>query len=304
MSYLFDLIVVGHLTIDEIGLPEQPIRRSPGGPVAFASLAATRVNRRTAIISKVGEDFPDDYVYWLAHRGVNLDGLRRDPLSRTTRFEIRYEKGMEKRSLRLVTRCSEIAPKDIPSGLNARAVHLGPVAGEVSLDAARHAREICSTLSIDLQGYVRRFGPRGETTITKGIDPRLIELADVIKASEDELALTLSSNTARQVKEGLNLREDQILVVTRGRSGSSILKGNEVVEIPSYPTRKVRDPTGAGDAFMGVLVSELAHGNCLKDSAAMGAAAASFVVEGIGPTHFGSREDVLRRAKSILERIQ
>jgi sugar/nucleoside kinase (ribokinase family) len=304
MSDSFDLIIVGHLTIDEIGLPGQPVRRSPGGPVTFASLAATRVNRRTAIISKVGEDFPDDYVYWLAHRGVNLDGLHRDSLSKTTKFRIIYEEGMEKRSLRLVTRCSEIMPKDIPSGLNARAVHLGPVAGEVSLETARHAREICNTLSIDLQGYVRRFSPKGETTIAKKIDPRLIEFADVIKTSEDELAFTLSRNTARQVKEGMNLREDQILVVTRGRSGSTILKGNEVVEIPSYPTRKVRDPTGAGDAFIGVLVSELEHGNSLKNSAVMGTAAASFVVEGIGPTHFGNKRDVSRRAHSILERTK
>ncbi|UCD72658.1 MAG: hypothetical protein JSW01_04165 [Candidatus Bathyarchaeota archaeon] len=304
MSYSFDLIVVGHLTIDEIRLPGKPVRKSPGGPVTFASLAATRMNRRTAIISRVGEDFPDDYVYWLAHRGVNLDGLHRDSLLKTTRFKIKYNEGMEKRSLRLVTRCSEILPKDIPPGLNARAVHLGPVVGEVPLETAKRAREICSTFSIDLQGYVRRFGPRGETTIAKGIDPRLIELADVIKASEDELNLTLSSNTARQVKEGMNLREDQILVVTRGRSGSTILKGNEVVEIPSYPTRKVQDPTGAGDAFMGILVSELAHRNRLKDSVVMGTAAASFVVEGIGPTHFGIKRDVLRRAHSILKHIQ
>ncbi len=304
MTDSFDLIVVGHLTIDEIRLPGKPVRRSPGGPATFASLAATRMNRRTAIISRVGEDFPDDYVYWLAHRGVDLNQLHRDPLSKTTRFKIRYEEGMEKRSLRLVTRCSKIMPKDIPSGLNARAVHLGPVVGEVPLETARRAREICSTLSIDLQGYVRRFGPKGEIGIAKGIDLGLIEFADVIKASEDELNFTLSSKTASQVKEGMNLREDQILVVTRGRSGSTILKGTEVVEIPSYATRKVQDPTGAGDAFIGVLVSELAHGNCLKDSAVMGTAAASFVVEGIGPTHFGSKRDILRRAHSILKHIQ
>ena len=304
MSKIFDLIVVGHLTIDEIRLLGNPLRRSPGGPATFASLAATRMNRRTAIISKVGEDFPDDYIYWLARQRVNLNGLHRDSLSKTTRFEIKYNEGMEKRSLRLVTRCNEIMPKDIPPELNARAVHLGPVAGEVPLETARRAREICSTLSIDLQGYVRRFGTRGETTIVKGIDPRLIEFADVIKASEDELDYILSSNTARQVKERMNLRENQILVVTRGRSGSTILMGEEFVEIPSYPTRKVQDPTGAGDAFMGVLVSELAYGNRIKDSVAMGTAAASFVVEGIGPTNFGSKRDVLRRAHSILEHIK
>jgi sugar/nucleoside kinase (ribokinase family) len=301
MRSSFELIVVGHQTIDEIVLPGQPVRRSPGGPATFASLASTRMGRSSAIISRVGRDFPDEYVQWLVHRGVNLDWVIRDQLSETTRFEIRYQEGMEERHLRLVKRCSEILPKDIPSDIRARAVHLGPVAGEISLETARQARKISELLSIDLQGCVRDFGPKGEVTLTGSLDQRLIDLVDIIKVSEDELTLALSCDNVSRAKEKLHLGRDKVFIVTRGKAGSKILRGDEVVEMLAYPVRRVRNPTGAGDAFMGVFVTELAHGSSLDESAAMGSASASFLVEGFGLGSFGSREEVSERASALLK---
>ncbi len=303
MKGRFDLIVIGHQTIDEIVLPGRPVRRSPGGSVTFASLAATRMGRSTAIVSRVGRDFPDEYVQWLAQRGVNLDWMIRDRLSETTRFEIRYQEGTEERHLRLVKHCSEILPKDIPSDAKARAVHLGPVAGEISLETARQARKISELLSIDLQGCVRDFDPKGEITLTRSLDPRLIKLVDVIKVSEDELTLALSCDTVSEAREKLHLGRDKMLIVTRGKAGSTILRGDNIVTMPAYPVGRVRDPTGAGDAFIGVFVTELAQGGSLDESAAMGSAAASFVVEGFGPSSFGTREEVSERANALLKHI-
>jgi sugar/nucleoside kinase (ribokinase family) len=71
--------------------------------------------------------------------------------------------------------------------------------------------------------------------------------------------------------------------------------------IPACNSVAVVDPTGAGDVFMGGFLTEYLH---QKDSlwcACVGSAAASLVVEGIGPTFFGEKEEIYRRANSIYE---
>ncbi len=304
MGVSFDLIVVGHQTIDEISLPGQPTRKSPGGAVIFASLTAAGLGMKTAIVSRVGGDFPEEYVCWLSRRGVCVDWLVRDGLSKTSRFEIQYREGLDERCLRLITRCSDILPEDMPANGNARAIHLGSVAGEISLETAKSARKISSLLSVDLQGCVREFDSGGELTLTKEVDPRLFELVDIVKVSQNELTLALCCETPREAMGKLNLRSEKILVVTRGKRGATILRGDETVEMPAYPLGEVRDPTGAGDAFMGAFVSELARGASLSGAAAMGSAAASIVVEGVGPSSFGTRQEVSERARYILGHLQ
>jgi len=303
MKTTFDLVVVGHQTIDEIYLPGRSMRRSPGGPATFSSLAVRRLGRNVAVISRVGEDFPDDYVYWLSRRGVNLDSLLRDAQSKTTRFKIRYGEGCRERELRLVSRCSDISPQDISEGLSSEAVHLGPVAGEIPFETARRVREISELLSIDLQGCIRKFDSRGNMILTKEFDRRIIELTDVVKISQDEVRTAFSTENIRDVRERLNLVEEQMLTITRGSAGSLILWKDRVTEVPSYPPERIEDPTGAGDAFIGVFVSELAKGNNLKDAAAIGSAAASFVIEGEGPSSFGTEKEILRRAETILREM-
>ena len=62
------------------------------------------------------------------------------------------------------------------------------------------------------------------------------------------------------------------------------------------------DPTGAGDVFIGAFLTEYIS---QKDSlwcACVGSAAASLVVEGVGPTFFGEKEEVYRRASLIYEK--
>jgi len=72
--------------------------------------------------------------------------------------------------------------------------------------------------------------------------------------------------------------------------------------IPPCNSRIVVDPTGAGDVFIGGFLNEYIR---QKDSlwcACVGSAAASLVVEGIGPTFFGEKEEIYQRASSIYEK--
>ena len=62
------------------------------------------------------------------------------------------------------------------------------------------------------------------------------------------------------------------------------------------------DPTGAGDVFMGGFLTEYLREKESVWCSCVGSAAASLVVEGIGPTYFGSKEKIYQRAKVLYEK--
>jgi sugar/nucleoside kinase (ribokinase family) len=59
-----DIAVVGHLSIDSIILPS---RSKPfvvlGGAAAYTSFAARRLDATASVISKVGGNFPEAYLW-------------------------------------------------------------------------------------------------------------------------------------------------------------------------------------------------------------------------------------------------
>ena len=65
-----DIAVVGHFSIDTINLPS---RNSPfsilGGASTYSSLAARSLDATASVISRVGGNFPDAYLWWLGQEG-------------------------------------------------------------------------------------------------------------------------------------------------------------------------------------------------------------------------------------------
>lgn len=68
-------------------------------------------------------------------------------------------------------------------------------------------------------------------------------------------------------------------IITLGEAGSELYSQSGKVTIPSCKAAKVVDPTGAGDAYRGGLLSGLINGSDLKASAIQGSICASFAVE-------------------------
>lgn len=84
-------------------------------------------------------------------------------------------------------------------------------------------------------------------------------------------------------KTGLNksalLALPKTTIITLGGDGSEIYTENKTVKIAPFTAAKVVDPTGAGDAYRGGLISGLLNHKNIKDSAVLGSACASFAVE-------------------------
>jgi sugar/nucleoside kinase (ribokinase family) len=255
-----------------------------------------------SVISKVGGDFPEAYMWWLQQEGIDLSGVVKVEADQTTRFELRYSKDLSNRTLQLKSKASPINVSDLPSSLHAKAIHIAPIAGEISYDTIAHLKNCTGILSLDPQGLLRNFDAAGNVTLRSPVDKRLLSLINIYKSSLDELtAATGHSNVHSAIKTIHDFGVETVLV-TLGAKGAALSVSGTRYNIPACKSAAMIDPTGAGDVFMGGFLTEYVR---QKDSlwcACVGSAAASLVVEGIGPTFFGEKEEIYRRARSIYEK--
>jgi len=299
---MFDLITVGHFCLDLITSPKitKP-KQTLGGSPTYVSLAARKLDAKVSVISKVGEDFSDRYIAWLKANGVDLSGLKRVKGVSTTRFILEYSNW--KRQLQLKSQAPPILPEDVPNSLQAKAIHMAPIANELSRNVVDKLRTLTGVLSLDPQGFVRGFDVRGNVHLKRWEDKKILEQIDLYKSSSTEIRMVTGLADL-----GLAMRKIQdygakIVIVTRGMKGSKLLFDGRLYDIPACKPKIVLDPTGAGDAFIGVFLVEYVRGKDPVWCACVGSASASFVVEGVGPEVFGEKEEIYVRASEIYGKI-
>ncbi|MEM3703720.1 MAG: hypothetical protein QXX79_04815 [Candidatus Bathyarchaeia archaeon] len=129
---MFDIVLAGHFCIDSIFLPSKQIPYVVlGGSVTYASIAARRLGASVSIISKVGEDFPEAYLWWLKQEGIDLSGVAKLKDMKTTRFKLTYSEDFPAAVLQLTSKAAPITVEDLPSHFEARIIHLAPIANEI-----------------------------------------------------------------------------------------------------------------------------------------------------------------------------
>ncbi len=300
---MFDIVSVGHFSIDSIFLPD---RRTPfvvlGGSTAYVSLAARRLESRVAAISKVGSDFPEAYRWWLDQEGVNLSGLKKVETASTTRFELKYSTDLSERTLHLKSKAPPIDADDLPNPLKAFAIHVAPIAGEVTYEIVEKLKNHADVLSLDPQGLVRRFDESGNTSLGSLADSRILDLINIYKSSQSEIQAVTGQTDLVSAVESIHNHGVKIVIVTLGSKGALLSVEGTHYDVPACVPAKLVDPTGAGDALISGFLSEYVNGENILRCACVGAATASFVIESIGPTFFGDKTQVYQRARELYEK--
>lgn len=77
-------------------------------------------------------------------------------------------------------------------------------------------------------------------------------------------------------------REIDILVITHGKEGSHIYLNGDRTEVPVFPTDKILDPTGGGDAYRAGLICGFVSGLAPKLAGEMGSLCAAYALEQVG----------------------
>jgi sugar/nucleoside kinase (ribokinase family) len=255
-----------------------------------------------ATISKIGNDFPEAYVWLLEKEGIDLSNVFRDEENVTTRFELRYAKGFSHRKLRSVIRMRPMTVEEISHPPKALAMHIGPVAGEITCAVIRKLRDCCRFMSLDPQGFVRRFDRKGETRIGSYMDKKMLEHIDIFKSSFEEIQTITGFSEIGRAAKAIHDYGVSIVIATLGERGAAVSVEGSMHNVPAFKPVKLVDPTGAGDAFIGGFLAEYVRKKDCLWCSCVGSAAASLVVEGVGPTSFGDKEEILRRARFLYEK--
>ena len=295
-----DIAVVGHFSVDSILLPSRPHAfMMLGGAVAYVSLVSRRLEGNVSVISRVGGDFPEAYLWWLKQEGIDLSGVVKHGAEATTRFELEYNSDLSNRTLKLKSKAAPIELDDLPRNLRAKAIHIAPIAGEISTEVTERLKSCTDVLSFDPQGLLRRFDQTGNVTYGSLIDKNLLDMVNIYKSSSDEICVLTGQSNLKAAIKAVHDHGVETVIVTMGGKGAVLSVEKTVYNIPACQPKAFVDPTGAGDAFMGGFLTEYIRG---KDSfwcACVGSAAASLIVEGLGPTCLGDKEEIYRRANAV-----
>ena len=298
-----DVAIVGHLCIDTIILPT---RKAPfvvlGGAATYTSFAAKRLEATASVISKVGGNFPEAYLWWLKQEGIDISGVTKRTDEPTTSFELTYNTDLSDRTLKLKSKGASIGLADVPADLQAKAIHIAPIANEVSFEVVEHLKKCADVLSIDPQGLLRSFDEAGNVTENASVDTQIFSLINIYKSSQNEIYQLTGESELKPAIKAIHDVGVETVIVTMGAKGSLLSVEGAQYNIAACPSQVLVDPTGAGDVFIGGFLTEYLRQKESTWCACVGSAAASVVVEGLGPTYFGKKEEIYRRAKILYEK--
>ncbi len=298
-----ELAVVGHFSVDTLILPT---RKNPfkilGGPATYASFAAKRLGAQVNVISRVGAEFPQAYLWLLEQEGINTQNVVRHQNDTTTSFELTYTENFADRHLKIKNKGAPLTVEDLPKDFHAQAVHLAPIDGEISLEVAEQLKKCCDILSVDPQGLMRSFDGEGNVTDSAPVDNDIFPLINIYKSSQAEIYYLTGESELKQAIRVIHDVGVETVIVTMGAKGSVLSVEGALYNVAACPSQVVVDPTGAGDVFIGGFLAEFIRQKESLWCAAVGSAAASMVVEGLGSTYFGSKEEIYRRAQVLYEK--
>ena len=262
-------LVAGFLTIDTILLPIRTIT-SIGGPPSYAGLICSRFGLEVFALTRIGLDFPDDQLVWLARNGINLRAIDKSS-KKTTRFRIEGDGAA--RNLFLLSRCEDLSLDQLPD-TKFDASLISPIAHEISPELLKAIVDRSDFTFLDPQGFVRTFDNRGQVSITSLKESGVVTSVDALKMDRDEAYAITGKTEAREALTKLSSMGVRRALVTQGGEMCHILEGKKIYGV-HVPKVKIVDSTGAGDILGGTLVASYLRSRDFLWSACFGIAASS-----------------------------
>jgi sugar/nucleoside kinase (ribokinase family) len=282
-------VVVGHTAIDRIITDEGESYRL-GGPPSYSCAISSVLDNGLDLITRIGPDFPEEYVERFSSWGVDLERWRCE--TPTTVFVLDYTK--EPRGLGVDTMCDLITLEE-----NSDSILLSPITNELTGEQVKNID--AGFVSLDPQGLIRDCNPPSIRLTTW--TPEDLSNIHLLKTSiYEHMYLTGETNPLRSLKVFSNMGV-KTSIITMGGDGSVAHHDGVYYTVPIYPTNSI-DTTGAGDCFLAIVHDSLASGEPVEWALAVASAVASGMIETLGPDFVLSKKDVTRRAESVIEGIQ
>jgi sugar/nucleoside kinase (ribokinase family) len=303
----FDLVGIGNPVYDVIVTPwSKTTGRVLSGCSTNACLAAKKLGMtRVGLTGCIGKDFSEQFMRDMAKYGIRA-ATNRDS-STTGGFHLIYDRNGN-RTLDVLGVAGKIGESDYPEEfLDSAFILVGPILGEVDLELFRFLRSNSSArIFLDPQGLVRTIGKDGRVrhSCDRSSLQKIIELVDFVKPNEQEIETITGEKDPFAGVRRLQSMGSAVPIVTLAERGSLLLDGNDLYQIPPYPTSRAIDPTGAGDVYGGAFITEYVRTGKLSEAALFASAAASMMVEQVGPDFYLGLKDVEDRKVAIRNQMR
>lgn len=298
---MYELVGIGNPVYDIIQTPHMSSEdRILSGCSTNACLAARKLGLHpVALVGNVGQSFASRFREDMKRYGV--EGFISEVGADTGGFKLVYDDRGD-RTLDVIGVAGPIKFDKIPrTCLSARYILLGPILAEVDLRLVGSLKTSSSArIFLDPQGIIRIVGPDGRVQHKANESElrRLLAQVDIVKPNEMEARVMTGS--ADPVKNAVTLHEwgAPIAIVTLAERGSIVYDGASLYRIPAFKTTAI-DPTGAGDVYAGSFIREYTRSNDLLKAGVFASAAASMMVEHVGPSFPLSESAVQERVRKI-----
>ena len=247
------------------------IQEKFGGTAGNIAYALKLMGENPVISAAVGHDY-QRYFDWLAKNGLSIENIKIIEDEFTAGAYITTDK----------------ADNQI-TGFNPGAMRYSSALDLDQFKASKTMVIVSPGNLEDMVSYPRACKAKGiDYIFDPGQSLPMLDAKDLIQAidgcrilicNDYELELIMSKT---ELDEGELLERAGAIIVTMGELGSRVYTPDGEIRIPAAKPKQVVDPTGAGDAYRGGLISGLVRGKDIEESAKMGSACASFAVECYG----------------------
>jgi sugar/nucleoside kinase (ribokinase family) len=272
------LLVTGSIGIDTVATPFGKSESCLGGSAVYFSMAASFFSP-VRFVGVVGDDCPFDLKTVFAGRDVDLSGLEMRAGSKTFRWQGSYQGDMSY-ALTDAVQLNVLAEKP-------------PVVPEHFRDSEYvFLANTHPSLQIQLLEQLKKPKFIAADTMNCWIEnqadelKRLLQQINALILNEGEAKMLTKCDNLALAAEELIKMGPKVVIIKKGSHGvMSLDSSGNWFTLPAYPTKNVKDPTGAGDSFAGALMGYLASTGktdtkCLRAAIAYGTVTASLAIEG------------------------
>jgi sugar/nucleoside kinase (ribokinase family) len=276
MEEAMSLLVTGSIGIDTVESPHGRAEEVLGGSCVYFAFAAAAYGP-VRLVAVVGDDFPDEFHQILRRGPIDLAGLEFRKGSKTFRWSARYLEDMNERetvavSLNVLEEKGPTVPAAFADSDTVFLANTHPTLQRGLLSQLTAPKiVVCDTMNLWIDNE------------RESLQKTLKLVTGVIINDGEAWQLTGRMNLIEAGEAVLELGP-RFVIIKKGEHGAMLVTPDSVTAIPAYPTKRVYDPTGAGDSFAGGVLGYLdAAGQCdaatLRRAMVRGTVAASFAIE-------------------------
>ncbi len=251
-----------------------------GGTAGNIAYALRLMGENPVISATIGQDY-QRYFQWLAKNGISTDHIRI--------VEEEFTAGA------FIT--TDRADNQI-TGFNPGAMKYPSCLDFDALTPAETMMIVAPGNLEDMKKYPQECKARGIPYIfDPGQSLPTWNPGDLVQAIDGSMILISNDYELDLIMNMTALTRDRLLertrtiITTLGEMGSRVCTPSGETAIPTVRPRQVVDPTGAGDSYRAGLITGLARGLDIMQSALMGSVCASFAVECYGTQEYAFSRD-------------